>query len=122
MSKTENTCVNESNNGSEVFWREHYEAFQASGLSRAKYCRQHHLVYHRFLYWYHKFNLAHVTTGDDSSSASSKFLPIHIHSGQQSDSDAKALCTLELGTHQRLLIHTPAAIERVLQVLRRNAC
>ena len=39
----------------ESFWKDHYNRFQSSKLSRAKYARQHQLVLHRFVYWWRKF-------------------------------------------------------------------
>ncbi len=36
------------------FWKAHVEAQAKSGLSRAKYCRQHELSYHTLTYWHRK--------------------------------------------------------------------
>ena len=33
------------------FWEEHIHAWQLSGLSKARYCREHELSYHQFIYW-----------------------------------------------------------------------
>jgi len=42
-------------------WKQHIEDWQASDLSQVEYCRQHHLIAHRFTYWKQKFTsgLAH---------------------------------------------------------------
>ena len=37
-----------------LFWNEHLNAWQASGLSGQAFCQQHHLIYHQFLYWRQK--------------------------------------------------------------------
>jgi hypothetical protein len=37
------------------FWKQHIEGWQASDLSQIEYCRQHHLIAHRFTYWKQKF-------------------------------------------------------------------
>jgi len=122
MNQTKYSRVNESNQGNESFWREHYEAFQSSGLNRSRYCRQHQLTYHRFLYWYRKFNQARIAKGDDSVANTNPFLPVHIDADQQSDPVSNVLCTLVLGADQRLEVHTPLALEKVVQILRRNIC
>lgn len=120
MNHSENTSTTEGKKGTTEFWQDHYDAFQSSGLSRASYSRQHQLDYHQFSYWCRKIN--QVAPGDDSASDATNFLPVHIHTEQQSDTNLKALCTLELNTHCRLLIHTPVAIETVVQLLRRAPC
>ena len=37
------------------FWKRHIDDWQASDLSQVEYCRQHHLIVHRFTYWKQKF-------------------------------------------------------------------
>ncbi len=106
----------------EEFWRKHYEAFKASGLLRTNYSRKHQLVYHRFSYWCRRFNRALENTPDESASVAANFVPVHMRSEKRCGTGGEALCVLELGAHQRLLIYTPAAIETVLQVLRGNIC
>jgi len=39
------------NNSIHAFWQNHLTQWQSSGLSQAKYCRQHKLVSHQFSYW-----------------------------------------------------------------------
>ena len=36
-------------------WNTHITSWQASRLSRAKYCRRHELKFHQFVYWRRKF-------------------------------------------------------------------
>lgn len=37
-----------------AYWQPHIEAWQASGLSAKRFCRQHALPYGQFLYWSRK--------------------------------------------------------------------
>jgi len=36
------------------FWKGHVEAWRSGHLTQAAYCRQHHLIVHRFIYWKQK--------------------------------------------------------------------
>lgn len=38
------------------YWQEQLEQCQALGLSGAAYCKQHHLSYHKFVYWRKKLS------------------------------------------------------------------
>ena len=40
----------------QAYWQAHIRKQQESGLSRAEYCRQHHLSYHALTYWGHKLS------------------------------------------------------------------
>ena len=37
------------------FWKTHVASWRASRVSQAKYCRQHELKFHQFVYWRRKF-------------------------------------------------------------------
>jgi hypothetical protein len=37
------------------FWKNQVDAWKDSGLSGAKFCKAHQLIYHRFVYWRQKF-------------------------------------------------------------------
>ncbi len=37
------------------YWKKHVEAWRASGLPQARYCRRHNLKVHRLVYWRKKF-------------------------------------------------------------------
>jgi len=37
------------------FWKIHLETWEESGLPQKEYCRQHNLIYHRFVYWKARF-------------------------------------------------------------------
>ena len=38
-----------------AYWKEHVEAWKCSGVSQNKFCQEHDLSYHRFVYWRQKF-------------------------------------------------------------------
>ena len=122
MNETEINLAAMATIKTEAFWRKHYEAFKASGLRRTNYSRKHQLVYHRFSYWCRKFNQVLENAPDESALVAANFVPIHMRSEQKCDTDGEALCVLELGAQQRLLIYTPRAIETVLRILRGNIC
>ena len=44
-----------TNEERQLQWQNHIEAWQASGLSRAQFCRDHDLSYYVFNYWHAKF-------------------------------------------------------------------
>ena len=52
------------------FWKQHVEAWQSGHLTQAAYCRQHHLIVHRFTYWKQKFK-----SGTDQSFIELKLSP-----------------------------------------------
>ena len=58
------------------FWRSHVNTCEQSSLSKARYCREHQLAYHQFIYWYPKFS------SDEQPVAASvekqRFLPVAI--------------------------------------------
>ena len=67
-----------STSGQHSFWQPHAIAWQDSGLSKARYCRENELNYHQFIYWLPRFL-------SDTSSASvltkaqmPKLLPVAI--------------------------------------------
>jgi hypothetical protein len=37
------------------FWKTHLETWEKSGLLQKECCRQHDLIYHRFVYWKARF-------------------------------------------------------------------
>ncbi len=122
MTEPENKNQKNTNkNEPEPLWRRHYEACKISGLSRAKYCRQHQLVYYQFAYWSRKFD-SRAVSKNEYSSGEKDFLRVQFQSEESSSSHTRALCTLEIDKHHRLLIHTVNAIELVLNALRKRAC
>ena len=73
------------------FWQQHVDAWQASDLSGAAFCKQHDLNYAQFNYWRRKFQsietvakpagFAQVTQVAASPNASNDGLGIHLPSG-----------------------------------------
>jgi len=53
------------------FWKQHIEDWQATDLSQVEYCRQHHLIAHRFTYWKQK-----IKFGPDQSFIELKLPPV----------------------------------------------
>lgn len=53
------------------FWESHINAWQSSGLSKARYCREHDLSYQQFIYWAPK-------SGQLVKAQASKLLPVTI--------------------------------------------
>ena len=43
------------------FWKAHIEDWKASGLKQSRYCRQHDLKLHQFVYWRKKYDPASKT-------------------------------------------------------------
>jgi hypothetical protein len=37
------------------FWKKHLDAWRDGEFTQREYCRQHGLIYHRFIYWKEKF-------------------------------------------------------------------
>ena len=62
------------------FWENHVHAWQASGLSKARYCREHDLIYHQIIYWVSKISSA--VRSRIATSESPKFLPVAIQHPQ----------------------------------------
>jgi len=53
------------------FWKQHIADWQATDLSQVEYCRQYHLIAHRFTYWKQKFKF-----GSDQSFIELKLPPV----------------------------------------------
>jgi hypothetical protein len=68
-----------------IFWENHIEQWQKSGLSQAAYCSRNQLKSHRFYYWRRR-----VSTSQDKTS----FLPV-------------ALSPSLVQNHAAIRIHTP---------------
>ena len=60
-------------------WKSHLDAWQASGLTQAAYCRQHELVYCQFTYWKQKLTQSATPPTQPERSA---FVPVEIMTAQ----------------------------------------
>lgn len=91
------------------FWRKHYLASQDSYVSKKKYCKEHSLIYPRFIYWSRKFAAEATTTLTPNPS----FIKVNV----ESSSSNSVLCTLELGGSKRLLVHDVTALKAILNCM-----
>lgn len=60
-------------------WQSHFDAWQASGLSQAAYCREHELVYCQFTYWKQKLSQGASPATRPERSA---FVPVEVVASQ----------------------------------------
>ncbi len=40
----------------DIDWKQQIQTWKLSGLSQARFCKNNHLTYHRFVYWRRKFD------------------------------------------------------------------
>lgn len=86
----------ESNVRNNEFWQNHIVQWQSSGLSQAKYCRQHKLASHQLSYWKCKLlansltvppetpsGFARVQLAELSPTLASSDLSLHFRDGIQ---------------------------------------
>ena len=93
------------------FWQKHYAQYKESGLSKARYSRQHNLIAPRFIYWSRKFEAeTQIKPIKPSSFVEVKVKP-------EPYSKPTGLCTLELGGTKRLVIHDIAVMKILLNSL-----
>ena len=85
----------------EVFWKGHYQSLKISRMSRAGYCKKHHLNYHQFNYWVKKWN-------------KNKLIPVKIKAEIDS-SLQNILCTVALKNGLSLKIHDTKALSFILE-------
>ena len=38
-----------------IYWKQHIDSWQQTGLTQAEYCRQHNLKHHQLVYWRKRF-------------------------------------------------------------------
>ena len=97
---------------SQGYWRRHIRQLQQSGLSRAEYCRQHHLSYHAMAYWQKK--LARP------GSVSPALVPVPIRNILQSHGSKEAGIHIILDNRIRIEVReefSAATLHKVLAVL-----
>lgn len=71
--------VSESTQDRHEFWQEHVNAYNISGLSKARYCRENNLTYHLFIYWASKFSSDTGIDAAESSPSTSKLVPVLLN-------------------------------------------
>ena len=100
----------------ESYWLKHVESYKASGLNKHKYCDQHGVSYHRFLYWFEKLNKkpSHSATGKKAN----QFIKIKLTSEvDQAAYSTNPLCILELKQGHRLIVHNELVLIKILSLL-----
>jgi uncharacterized protein (DUF2236 family) len=59
-------------------WQEHMEAYQLSGLSRRRYCRQVNIAYHQFQYYWKQYCKNKKISKRSESTSVKRFSPLKI--------------------------------------------
>jgi hypothetical protein len=91
----------------ETFWKRHHEAQKSSGMKRTDYCREHNLNYDRFGYWISRWNQL------KNDSGAIGLVSVKLKSNESS-SQTKILCTLDLKNGNSLRIHDSEALAAIL--------
>lgn len=71
------------------FWKTHLDKWAESGLTQVEYCRQHHLIVHRFTYWKARYKKSHnlpvkfVQVVPNPTGADSACLKLNVARGLQ---------------------------------------
>jgi len=92
-----------------TFWQEQVSAWRASGLSQARFCRDHGLKVRDFGYWKRKLSLT----------SSAGFVPLRVR-GQSASPSSPALC-LVLESGLRIEVRegfSPGALRDLIHTLR----
>ncbi|HLF66614.1 MAG TPA: hypothetical protein VI522_03275 [Gammaproteobacteria bacterium] len=99
------------------FWKNQIARFKQTALSRKDFCRQHHLIYHRFQYWYRQFE---NSAASKQAHPGNRLLPVTLKtSGATPSTQAcdQVVGTLVLRDETRLLLHDHATLDHVLRRL-----
>ncbi len=72
-------------------WKNHIEAWQASGLSQNAYCREHGLKSNQLCYWKRKLTTAKVDAGVVSTASSKAFVPLSVNTSASQPSQSLCL-------------------------------
>lgn len=79
------------------YWQHHVSQFQEVKQTKMRYCRQHEVNYHRFLYWFAK-----LTKSNDAELEAVEMIPVHIVDSQsKKPGDPVASITVKSG----MIIH-----------------
>ena len=101
-------------------WLKHIESYKASGMNKNKYCDQHGITYHRFLYWFDKLTSKslQLQTIRKNTNKANQFIKVKLNSKpDQMTRSIKPLCILELKQGHRLFVHDEAALEKLFLLL-----
>lgn len=101
------------------FWITHFKEFKLTNLSKSEYARRNNIGIKQFFYWFYRFEKEPQQTNLDRSKSDFVAIKIMPDTLTQSKPKAEVICTLELGDHKRLYIHTESAMENVIKLLAR---
>jgi len=86
----------------EAFWKDHIKRYQTSQLSRAAYCRLHHVSYDNLGYWLRK-----------QSKQAAPLVAVQL----KKEDDLPVLCSIKLRNGQLLQIHDQGLLLMLLEKL-----
>lgn len=93
------------------YWSEQIKLKQASGLSRASYCRLHGIVCSQFSYWENKFKSARLEP--------SPLLPVKLTDNRLVSVPVDTTkCTLTFKSGHELKVHDQSVLPLLLSLLR----
>ena len=102
------------------YWLKHIKNYKDSGMNKNRYCNQHGIKYHRFLYWFDKLlsNVLQPEPVNKKTNKSNQFIKVKLSpEAKQITHSPKPLCTLELKQGHRLLVHNESVLAKVLSLL-----
>ncbi len=91
------------------FWGKHVEQYQQSKQSKSKYCQQHNLTYHCFIYWSSK-----LTRDSVKSDVSSSLIAVTLSSQCNKNAD---LASVTLPNGIKFVIHQESTLLNLIKQL-----
>ena len=85
-----------------IFWEEKINQFKKTDISGKEFCRQQSLNYHRFQYWNQKLK--------SSANADNSLIAIKTRLAPSTE----VICTLEISSRHKLLIHDLCVLPHIL--------
>jgi hypothetical protein len=96
------------NKEDEGYWRQHIQSQASTGMSRAKYCRIHHVNYDRLNYWIKRLKA--------QSASTSSLVAVRVKEEESRSPEMDImLCQLSLKNGAILSIHNREALLLVLE-------
>ena len=92
----------------ECYWKQQIERFKESDLTRKAFCKLSDLKYHRFQYWYHKFEQI------ENPRPPTGLIPIKLKSDKE-PCISPTLCSLRLPTGAILYLHDRVLVETLIK-------
>lgn len=93
----------------EIFWKNHYDLLNSSGMSRVEYCRKNNLNYDRFGYWVSKWNRNKPEVANNLVSIKLKSADVPVAQS--------VLCTLKSKNGCLIQIHDESVFAMILEKL-----